>query len=153
MIVRIASFYLVAAASVAYAWWRGGQPERVTAAMVMIAAIATGLIPTVPGITFAKVVWPLFAIDMLLLAGLTVVALLADRFWPLYFCAIHLVAVALHGVRAYDPTVLPTLYARLGGELAYPTLVILIAGTWRHALRGPEPDWSWQIRKGSDRLG
>ena len=151
MIIRIALFYLVAASCVTYAWWRGGQPERAIATMLMVAAIATGLIPTVPGITFATVVWPLFAIDILLLAGLVAVALVADRHWPLYFCAIHLVAVALHGVRAYDPTIVPNVYARLGGELAYPTLLILVVGTWRHALRSPEPDWSWQIPDRSDR--
>ena len=150
MIARIALFYCAAAAAAAYAWRRGGQPERAIAAMLIVAAVATGLIPTVPGVTFAKVVWPLLAIDILLLAGLTVVALFADRYWPLYFCAVQLVAVALHGVRAYDVTILPNLYARLGGELAYPTLLILVVGTWRHAWRGPETDWSWQVKDRAD---
>ena len=145
MIVRIALFYLAAAAAAAYAWRRGGQPERATAAMLIVAAVATGLVPTVPGVTFATVVWPLLAIDVLLLAGLTIVALVADRYWPLYFCAVHLMAVAIHGVRAYDADILPSVYARLGGELAYPTLVILVVGTWRHRRRSPETDWSWQV--------
>ena len=143
-IVRSALFLTAAVGTSAYAIRRGGQPERAVAAMVVAAVCVTTLLPRSH---YAEIVWPLLAIDGVMLAGLLLVALSADRFWPLYFAAVHLLAVTLHGVRAYDPTILPNVYARLGGLLAYPTLVILAIGTWRHRRRGPEPDWSWQVRR------
>lgn len=144
MIIRAVLFYAAATATVVYAVRRGGQPERVTSAMLIIAAIGTTLLP---GMSFREVVWPLFAIDLALLIGLVALSVLADRYWPMYFAAIHLITVALHGVRAYDRTIIPTVYARLGGELAYPTLAVLAIGTWRHCQRGRERDWSWQPRR------
>lgn len=140
--VRSLLFLTAAIPAIVYAVRCGGQPERLTAAMIALAILAT---TAVPRETYLELVWPLLLIDVLLLAGLTAVALCADRYWPLYFAATHLLTVALHGVRVYDPELLPTVYARLGGQLGYPTLVILIVGTWRHVRRGAEVDWSWQV--------
>lgn len=143
-VLRAAAFAPAAAVTCVYAWRRGGQPERVTAAMTATAIVATLVVPRAD---FSRVVDQLLLIDGALLLGLTAVALAADRFWPLYFAALQLLTVALHGVRAYDPAILPAVYARLGGELAYPTLVILAIGTWRHVRRGAEADWSWQVAR------
>ena len=143
MIVRTIVFYSAAAATVCFAVRRGGRPEQATAALLTVAAIATTLLP---GASVRSVVWSLFVVDLTLLVGLTAIALSADRFWPMYFSAVQLVTVGLHGVRAYDQTLLPAVYARLGGELAYPTLLILAIGTWRHHRRLPETDWIWQVR-------
>jgi hypothetical protein len=145
VIIRATLFLAATAAASAYAVRRGGQPERISAALVVAATIATMVIPAA---SYRTVVWPLFAIDAALLVGLVAVALVADRFWPLYLAAVQLLTVALHGVRAYDLVILPAVYARIGGELGYLAIGILAVGTWRHWRRGDEPDWSWQPNRG-----
>ncbi|WP_174280155.1 hypothetical protein [Sphingomonas bacterium] len=127
-----------------FAFRNGGQPERIVAWLVVI---AVGITTVLPRPHFATIVWPLLVADGVMLIGLVLVAAWADRFWPLYVAAVQLLAVTLHGVRAYDPTILPDVYARLGGLLAYPVLVILAIGTWRHRRRAPGFDWSWQVRR------
>lgn len=142
-LVRSLLFLTAAIPACGYAWLRGGAPERLTALLVMIAITATTVLPTA---SYRQVVWPLLAVDGALLIGLVAIALFADRFWPLFLAAVQLLAVAVHGVRAYDESILPTVYARLGGELGYMVVGILAVGTWRHWRRGPECDWSWQVR-------
>ena len=145
VIARALVWYAVAVPTCLYAARRGGGPERAVAALVIAASVATMLVPSEPGVTYLTVVWPLLAVDVVMLAGLMAVALAADRYWPIHFAAVHLLSVLLHGVRAYDPTILPGVYARLGGELGYVTLAILAAGTWRHVRRGGDVDWTWQV--------
>lgn len=142
-LLRSAVFVAAAIPSCWYAARRGGAPERVTAALIVLAIIATTVITDH---NYRHVVAPLVLVDAAMLTGLVAVALAADRYWPLYVAAIQLLTVALHGVRAYDPTILPDVYARLGGELAYPILIMLVLGTRRHVQRGKEPDWVWQVR-------
>lgn len=129
-----------------YALWRGGKPERLVGSVLLIAMIATALMPVAPGRSYYMLHLPLLAIDLLLLSALTAVALRANRFWPLWLAALQLVAIGVHGVRAYDPHILPIVYARIVGEIAYPMLALLVIGTVRHhsrALRlGGERDWS-----------
>ena len=129
-----------------YALWRGGKPERLVGSVLLIAMIATALMPVAPGRSYYMLHLPLLAIDLLLLSALTAVALRANRFWPLWLAALQLLAIGVHGVRAYDPHILPIVYARIVGEIAYPMLALLVIGTVRHhsrALRlGGERDWS-----------
>lgn len=145
MPLRIALFLAFLAGASAYALRRGGAPERWTAATMLIAAISTAMLPDFPG-RFTAIDRGEFAIDMGVLAILTVLASRADRFWPLWVAALQLVAIMVHAVRAYDTSILPIVYARGVGEIAYPMITLLVIGTWRHrereAERGPERDWS-----------
>ena len=61
--------------------------------------------------------------------------------------ALELVALGAHGVRAYDPYIVPILYARLTAQVIYPMLVVLAVGVWHFQRRvrrdGRTPaDWS-----------
>ena len=114
------------------------------AGLVALAIIATLFVP-LQNLRF--VAQPLLVIDSLTLVALIAVALCADRYWPLYVAAMELLTVALHGVRAYDSTILPYVYARLEGELSYPLFLLLVIGTRRHVRRGAETSWSWQMRR------
>lgn len=128
-----------------YAWWRGGQPERMVALLLMAAALGTLLLPTTPR-EFDQLHWRVLAIDVALLAALVGVALRAARFWPLWLAAMHLIAIAVHFAKAYHPLLLPWIYAVAVGQLAYPMLALLLVGTIRHQHRrraaGTDPDWS-----------
>ena len=142
-ILRSALFLVVAIPTCWYAARRGGGPELVVSGLILLGILATTFVPQQ---TYRQVVEPLLVVDSLVLTGFVVVALTADRYWPLYVAAIQLLTVTLHGVRAYDVTILPDVYARLGGELAYPLIIVLLLGTRRHVRRAPEADWLWQVQ-------
>jgi hypothetical protein len=129
-----------------YALWRGGAPERSVALMLLAAAFASWSIPF-GHMSFHSVFWPVFWIDLILLIGLTTIAIFADRFWPIWIAACQFMTVAGHGVRAYEPEMWATAYWFIIGSIAYPMLAILVVGAWRHQrrlLQGREFAWTMQ---------
>jgi hypothetical protein len=151
---RVLVFAAVLLGTCLYAFRRGGAPERCVASLLLAAAIASYLLPHVRGYTYFHVEWQRVAVDTLLLGGLVAVSLAADRFWPLYLTAFHALTVMTHGVRAYDPAVLPIVYTRVAAWLAYPGLLLLVIGVARHQRRlragTHEFDWTFQRRRMAD---
>lgn len=142
--IIIGELILLAVAAGAFRW--GGRPERIIAAMI-VAAAATNLALGVPAARYRFVDYAQLIVDGLLFLGTLVVALRANRFWPLWLVALELVALGVHGVRAYDPYIVPILYARLTAQIIYPMLVVLALGVWHFQRRvrregRPPADWS-----------
>ncbi|WP_267378106.1 MULTISPECIES: hypothetical protein [unclassified Sphingomonas] len=142
---HILVFYAALALVSAHAVYRGGAPERLVGIMLFVAALASTAV-TYPGRTYAEVnTWGL-AVDVTLMIGLMAVAARADRYWPMYIAALHLLDVGVHGVRAFDPTILPVVYLRAPAFLGYPMLALLVLGTLRHSRRLdaglPERAWT-----------
>lgn len=146
MQAHVLIFYGIQFAACLYAVRAGGLPERLVAIMMAVAALATSAVPWQSHRSFWMIEEQRVYIDVALMIGLAVLALRANRFWPIWVAALHLLAVGVHGVRAYDPAVLPIVYAKLVGWIAYPMVVVLIWGVRRHRQRvmagGPEGDWS-----------
>lgn len=145
--VRIVLFELLQLAVSGYALLRGGLPERWVAAMLLIASWTTLVASAFPIGGFRTVELYRLSIDLALAVGLIAVALRANRFWPLWMAAFQLVTMGLHGVRAYDPGILPIVYSRLTGQIAYPMCIVLVLGTrhYRRRLRTdgvPPQPWS-----------
>ncbi|WP_246848416.1 hypothetical protein [Sphingomonas beigongshangi] len=129
------------------AFLAGGAPERWTAIIFIIGAAATFVAPFYNAQRPYGGLEPmLLAIDVLMLGGLVAIALRADRYWPLYVSALHLIGIAVHGVKAIQPALVPWMYAGASGKIAYPMLVLLAVGAVRHRKRvlrfGSDPDWS-----------
>lgn len=145
MPIHILVFNLIQVLICGYAVWRGGQPERVVAVLLLVAAGLTYALPVVPR-EFDQLHWRVMAIDLVLLGALVGVALYAARFWPLWLAAVHLIAIAVHGAKAYRPMLLPWMYAVAVSQVAYIMLGLLLVGTIRHQQRraavGIDPDWS-----------
>lgn len=146
MPLRIGIYAGLQLAACLYAIWRGGAPERWTAWMMAGAAVLTAALPFDATKTFVVVDRPQLLIDMAFLAGLMTLALRADRYWPLWIAALQFIAIAAHLVRAVDSTILPAVYNQAIGKLAYPMILLLISGTYRHQRRllagMCEADWS-----------
>lgn len=145
--IHIVFFNVLLAAVCGYAVWVGGAPERWTAFLFVAAAAATYLAPFYNALRpFAQVEPMLLSIDLLMLLALMGIAMRADRYWPLYVSALHLITIAIHGVKAFQPTLVPWMYAGASSKIAYPMLVLLAIGAWRHRDRiarfGSDPDWS-----------
>lgn len=118
-------------ATCSIAFWKGGSAERITAAILFVAAIGT------PLVTISKFAAPEFgvlAIDILLLGWLVWLAISHDRFWPLLAAAFHLVGTIVHVVRIVEPTVLQAAYAHGQAFWAYPVFASLV---WGVMVEGP----------------
>jgi hypothetical protein len=147
-LIAIMSFSAVMLLLVIQAGWRGGAPERLAAGSMAIAALATGYTSFDDEMTFICVQWDVFWIDAGLLCVLMLIALAADRFWPLWLSAFQLLAVAAHAARGYGPDILPFAYWWLVGKASYPMIGLVCIGIERHWRRerksGPEYAWSRQ---------
>ncbi|HVF92932.1 MAG TPA: hypothetical protein VM900_01315 [Sphingomonas sp.] len=140
---HIIVFNLLLVAACGYAFVAGGAPERLTAAVFLVAAAATYVAPYRQ---FREWEIALFAIDVATLVALAAIAARADRFWPLYVSALQLLTLGIHGVKAYQPALVHWMYGGASGKIAYPMLALLAVGVLRHRRRltqhGSDPDWS-----------
>jgi hypothetical protein len=85
-------------------------------------------------------------VDTAMLVTIVALALYADRFWPLWLAAFQVIQVVAHVPELLIPQLLPTAYGLIISVWAYPMLVILAIGTWRHRQRiklfGKDASWS-----------
>ena len=142
--MNVLIFNLALLIACGFALVRGAAPERMVAMLMASAALATLLAGS--NFRFARVETSVFVIDALLMVGLVAVALLANRFWPIWLASLQIIAFAFHGVRAYIQDLPGWSYQRAVSLIAYPMLLILLVGAQRHhariKLRGSEPSWS-----------
>jgi hypothetical protein len=145
---RIWIFYAVLTAASGYALWRGGAPERVLGLAMLVAAVSTQLLQDDMAVRFAGVDLNVLLVDLALLGVMLAVTLHADRFWPAWATALHLLGTGAHLARAISPDVIRLTYAVLAAAWSYPIMVLLVIGTVRHAsrirARGWDLDWSRQ---------
>jgi hypothetical protein len=153
--LRMAFFYTALVGVTAFAFLRGGGPERTVAALLLIAGAATLLVQSAPPVRFNDVEIGVLCVDAALFAGLLAVAVRAERYWPLWMTALQGVAVAAHGARAVNPHVIPWAYAALLAFWGYPMVALLAVATWRHQRRltmfGTERSWTHSLRHSDDR--
>ncbi len=128
-------FNALLALSCGYALWRGGLPERIVSGALVLAALATTVSYSPVAVRFRAVELGLLATDLMLLAILVVVALRADRAWPLALAALQLDTVGAHLAKAIDGEVIEVTYALMISVWSYPMLILLAIGTWRHRRR------------------
>lgn len=136
--------------STALALWRGGPPEKIAAIMFTLSAYYTYAMLSASTPSFRSIELGILVVDIILLVALVVLALRADRFWPLWLAALQLVGTAAHGAKFVDPSLADRIYAFLLAVWAYPTVLLLFVGTWRHQKRlarfGTDRAWSpWKV--------
>lgn len=127
-----------------YALWRGGQPERCVAVIFLIAAPLSSAV-------YSSSLWRgmqlgIFAVDVAMLGLLLVIALRANRYWPIGMAAMQVLQVIGQLLKLADRD-MPIIIYWIGATVwAYPMLILLWLGTVRHHNRekrvGPEPPWS-----------
>lgn len=138
--IRLAVFGSLQALVLAYAFSRGRGPERFAALATSGALLAGWLLPFNEATAYQAVEVGQLTIDVSLFVALLVLAIKADRYWPIWLAAVQLVALGFHGVRAYDPDILPVIYNRLVGWLGYPMLILMTIGIWRDRKRQIEAE-------------
>ena len=115
----------------AYAFLRGKSDERFAAAICLAATIATRLALSPVTSRYSGVELGVFLVDLLTLAGFTVIALRTDRFWPLWVAGLQLTTMVAHGLKAIELGLVPQAYAAAARFWVYPIFLIIFVGTWR----------------------
>jgi hypothetical protein len=148
-------FYSLLAASCLYALLRGGPPERIGAGIFAISALLSTAAVSAHPIRYISIEVGVLAVDLAMLAALLALALRAERFWPLWVSALHIIGTAGHAVKAFDPEVLRLGYAFAMAFWSYPMLLLLVAGTWCHRKRlkrnGADISWSSSFARSETR--
>ena len=144
---HIIGYYLILTAVAGYAVLKGGKPEQRVASLLVVASLASTAVAFGADRNFKVFNVGVFLVDLALLCGLAVVASRAYRIWPIFMLAIQIITTAVHGSKAYDPTIQSWLYLGVLGKLAYPALLLLVFGTWTHQrrVRTTGTDKSWLI--------
>lgn len=147
---RVLVYFLLCLALLAYAWLRGGGPEKAAAALWLIAFLATVFSYSAMSSRFYSLEIGPFIVDLLTLAALIILMLHADRYWPTALVGLHLVGTAGHFVKLMAPDTIRLAYAIMSAFLAYPILAVIAIGVHRHQLRltrnGNDNAWlvSWR---------
>jgi hypothetical protein len=118
------------AACITMAWRWGGRDERLTALAFTIATIASGFSNQNH---YGHVEFGVLAIDFLLLAGLLLLALKSDRFWPIWATAFQLVGTSVHIASMTETGEFAWAYAVGLIFWSYAVMASLMAGTWLEA--------------------
>jgi hypothetical protein len=118
-----------------YSLWRGGAPERIGATILLIGSILTKAAFSAPVGHLKSMEVGVFIVDIVTLAAFLGLALGAERFWPLWVAALQIIGTAAHLVKLLDPELFWRTYAFMLAIWAYPMILLMIAGTWRHRRR------------------
>ncbi len=139
-------FFGLFAASSLYALARGGAPERLMATVMIIGVALTPLVATPMSRRFYGLETGVFTLDCLILIIFSVIALRANRFWPMGIVVLHGMSVLGHILRIADPHLIRIAYMLMLTFWIYPQLLLLVLGTLRHQRRlratGADPSWS-----------
>lgn len=144
--MNILLFLALLATCCGYSIVFGGGPERTAAGILLAAVAATATVGQLHFRQFSGPEIGILLVDFATFTALMVLAVRADRFWPMAVAACVGVGLMAHASILLAPGIVPSVYATLHAFSAYPTLLILAAGTYRHRKRlkmtGIERSWS-----------
>lgn len=129
ILIYTVGFWPALAAVAAYAWRCGGRPERAAAVMYVSATVMEIVARNLGAHPWARFDFAFVSIDMLLLAGLLILALRFGRTWSIFAVAIQLVSTLGHLMKLIYAGILPLTYAILTGSSGWLSLILLAIGT------------------------
>lgn len=139
-------YLVLLVASCVYAAIRGGAPERIGIAIIAANAVLTLFLVSASPIRFQGVEVGVFIVDVLAFLCFVLLALRANRFWPLWVSALLGLGVLGSLAMLLHPRVIPWAYAVVLSIWSYPILLLVALGTHRHQRRltmhGADPSWT-----------
>jgi hypothetical protein len=129
-----------------YALLRGGAPERIGATIVLVGSLLTLAAVSSLAVSYASVETGVLLVDAATLVAFLILALRAERFWPIWLTALQLIGTTGHVIKLVEPDIIPRAYAFAAIFWSYLMLPLLALGTWRHQQRlarnGVDKSWS-----------
>jgi len=130
----------------AYAFIGGGAPERIGAAIFLIGSVLTYAALETSAIHYRGVEIGAFIVDLATFLAFVLLALRANRYWPLWVSALLGLGLVGHLAMLLHPRVIPWAYAVVLSIWSYPILLLMVAGTYAHRRRstgnGADPSWT-----------
>lgn len=136
-----------------FAMIKGGAPERVAASILLVAALADFTLVSIVSSPLGDRNASILVLDLATAIAVIVVALHAERLWPMPMASFLIVGVQLQLGVWLAPVHHRQVYVVAHAFSAYPVIALLIAGTFRHMRRvrsGRELAWTWSARKEND---
>lgn len=130
-------YYLFLIICCGYAIYRGSENEYIGAAIMTVGSLATLASARLFGSTFTGLELDILVIDLIALYAFIHLAMVSDRFWPLWAAAFHLLAIAVHTAAIVGPDVTPWAFAVSITFWAYPMLLALAIGSHEHVRPAP----------------
>ncbi|MEQ8745042.1 hypothetical protein [Parasphingorhabdus sp.] len=144
--VRIQLFQALLIISCSYGFIWGGKPERYATSIMLIGFFLTIAVAAPVSERFSHVEVRILLVDTAMLVSFFYLTLNADRFWTLWLCAMQSIQVLTHLPIIIIPELLPQAYGAVAAIWAYPMLIVLALGTYRHQQRlrqyGVDRSWS-----------
>ena len=131
MHMRVILFDLLLFWVCGYAFLRGSPDARIVALVCIVANFASYALVS----RYSFLETGVLAVDLLAFLAFVAVALMSDRFWPLWVSGLQLTALLGHILKAAQTDLLPTAYAAALHFWSYPILIILAVGVWRSQRR------------------
>lgn len=128
---RLIIFFVLLALTMGYAIWRGNRDSRVVALICLAAVAATQILLAPVAERYASLEAGVVVVDTAALAGFVFIALVSDRFWPLWVAGLQLATLAGHLMKAIEWSLLPQAYGAAMAFWSYPILIIVMVGAWR----------------------
>jgi len=143
-------FDLLLAATCGYALWRGRKYERIIAFVFLAASIVSIFALSPRSVRYVGLETSDMVIDSFVLMAVVAVALISDRFWPLWIAGLQLVDSSSHLMKAIDMSLVPRAYAAAERFWSYPMLLILFLGAWRSHRREVRAAAALSLHGGGD---
>ncbi|MEZ0495156.1 hypothetical protein [Sphingomonas sp. IW22] len=143
--LNVVFFFILLAGSCGYALFAGGTPERVAAILILAASIIDFALVSMNARPLADREVTVLLFDIALTIGMIVLALKAERWWPMVVAGVLIVGVEMQLGVWLAPVHHRQVYKIAHAFSAYPVLLMLMIGTWRHrrrARRGPDRAWT-----------
>lgn len=129
-------------------WRRGAAPERWLIGLFIATMVAPVYVFRALGIgnlNLGEYAWVAVSLDLVALVAFVLVALNANRNYPLWIAGFQLVAIGAHATRGLIDSVSLLAYLLLSAGPAYCQLALIFGGFVRHVRRrqrfGPYRDW------------
>lgn len=140
-------YYTLLALCSLYALRRGGGPERIGTAIMVVGSVLSLAIVLGRANRYGSVETGVLIIDMAAFAAFTILALRANRFWPIWASALAGLGVLGHLGRWYAGSDISAgAYVVSLVIWSYPILALVAIGTFRHQRRlarfGIDESWS-----------
>lgn len=126
------------------AFLRGGAPERWVALILLLTALADLAFVLTAGQLVSRDI-RILVLDCALAIAITIIALHAERYWPMLIAAFLIVGAELQIGVWLAPVHEQQVFKVAHAASAYPVLFTLLVGTLRHWWRTrkrPERDWT-----------
>jgi hypothetical protein len=139
-------FMTLLALTTSYAFWAGGGPERVGTAVYALSVPVTHLALLASNQHWRNLEIGVLIVDATTFVIFVLIALRADRFWPIWVSALLGIALLGHLARFVTPDTYWRAYAKVLVMWSYPILALMVLGTFLHwkrlKLYGADRSWT-----------